>query len=153
MAKHEHVTFSSGRDLIEHGIRYLTWTRDALDELRERDHEQRVRMLLESVEVEQRNLLGSLERLLEDTSRKALNTYTQYSVELPTEVVLPDEPLTTLGLVKWLQEYNNHLQEMFAKLAENEDSEEASNVFGGIAQQIEAHDRRLSKEYQRTEDL
>ena len=153
MAKHEHVTFSSGRDVIEHAVRYLTWIRDALDELSERQHGERLRMLLESVEADQRNLLGSLERLLEDASRKALNTYTQYTVEIPSEIEMPEEPLTTLGLVQWLQEYNSQLHKMFAKIAENEDSEEASNLFGGIAQQVEAHERRLSKEYQRTESL
>lgn len=153
MDRHEHVTFTSGHDVIEHAIRYLTRIRDALDELQERDHGERVKMLLDSVEVDQRNLLGSLERLLENTSRKALNTFTQYTVELPTEIEMPEEPLTTLGLVQWLQEYNHHLQQMFTKISENQDSEEASNVFAGVAQQVESHDRRLSKEYQRTEDL
>lgn len=153
MSKHEHVTFSSGRDVLEHAIRYLTWIRDALDELRERQHGERVRMLLESVEAEQRNLLGSLERLVEDASREALNTYTQYTVELPSEVHLPEEPLTNLGFIQWLQEYNRPLYQMFARLSEHEDSDEASELFGGLAQQVEAHERRVSKEYQRTEDL
>lgn len=153
MTKHEHVTFSRGEEVIEHAIRYLTWIQDVLDDLREHAHGERVKMLLNSVAVEQRELLGSLERLLEDTSQKVLGTYTQYTVEMPAEVVPPDEPLTTLGLIQWLQTYNSHLQEMFAELAQKGDSEEAGEAFAGIAQQVEAHERRLSKEYQRTEDL
>jgi hypothetical protein len=110
-------------------------------------------MLLNSVEVDQRNLLGSIERLLEDSSDKVLDTYAQYTVELPGEIGPADEPLTTLGLIQWLERSNRPLQEMFAELAEKGDCAEADDVFAGIARQVEEHDKRLSKEYQRTEDL
>lgn len=154
MSKHEHVTFTRGQDVVEHAIRYLEQVTEVLESLRERELSERVKMLLNSVEVEHRNLVGSLERLLEDAPDKALATFTQYTVEMPTEVAPPEEqPLTTLGLTRWLEESVRPVQFMCAELAEHRDAEEASELFGGIAQQIEAHERTLSKEYQRTEDL
>lgn len=153
MSKHEHITFTRGREVIEHAVRYLTEIREALDELQSRDHGEREEMLLRSVEAEHRNLLGSVERLLEDSSDKVLETYVQYTVEMPTEVELPEEPLTNLGLVQWLESYNRPLFEMFKELSEKRDSEQMSEAFAGLATQVEAHERRMSKEYQRTEDL
>jgi hypothetical protein len=153
MARHQHVTFTRGHEVLEYAIRYLSGVRDALDELSERDHGERVKMLLNSVEAEQRNLLGAIERMLEDASDKVRNVYAQYTVEMPTEIEPPEEPLTTLGLIQWLEGQNRPVQALFAELADNRDSEEASEVFGGIAQQLESHNMRLSKEYQRTEDL
>lgn len=153
MTQHERVTFTRGREVIEHSIQYLTRIRDALDELHSRDHGERVKMLLNSFEVEQRNLLGSIERYLEDAPDKVLRTYSQYTVELPAETEPAAEPLDSLGLVQWLEGCNRPLHEMFAELAEKRDSDEVAEVFAGIAEQIDAHDRRLSKEYQRSEDL
>lgn len=152
MTQHERVTFTQGRDVIEHAISYLTTVGELLDTLRERQHDERVNMLLASVSVEQRNLLGALERLLEDTSGKVLDTYTQYTVELPRPQA-PSGELTTLTLIQWLEGHNGSLQAVFAELAEKRDSEEVADVFAGIAGQLEAHDRRLSKEYQRMQDL
>ena len=153
MARHQQVTFHTGEEILEFAIRYLTRIRDMLDELSEAEHGERVKMLLASVEAEHRNVLGSIERVLEGASDKVRNVYAQYTVEMPTEIEPPADPLTTLGLIQWLENLNNPVQSMFAELSGNEDSEEAGEVFGGIAQQIEAHNMRLSKEYQRTEDL
>jgi hypothetical protein len=153
MTQHQRVTFTQGREVIEHSIRYLTRIRDALDALHEGDHGERVKMLLNSVEADQRNLLGSIERLLEDSSDKVLDTYAQYTVELPGAIEPAEQPLTTLGLIQWLERSNRPLQKMFAQLAQKGDNAEAGDVFGGIARQVEEHDKRLSKEYQRTEDL
>jgi hypothetical protein len=110
-------------------------------------------MLLRSVAVEQRNLLGALERFLDDLPANVADTYAQYTVELPATVEPPDDdPLTTLGLVRWLERQNRPLHATFAELAGKE-SGEVAEVLGGIAAQVEAHDRRLSTEYQRLEDL
>lgn len=154
MSQHERVTFTQGREVIEHALRHLGRIRDVIDDLRGRsDHPERVRMLLESVEVEQRNLLGAVARLLEDGSRKALDTYAQYTVELPMSVGEPEEPLTTLSFVQWLERQNGFLYSTFAELADKGDNEEASQMFRGLADQVQSHERRLSKEYQRLEDL
>ena len=153
MARHQQVTFHRGEEILEFSIRYLTRIRDILDELSQGEHQERVKMLLASVEAEQRNLLGSIERVLEDTSDKVRNVYAQYTVEIPAEIEPPADPLTTLGLIQWLEGLNDPVRSMFKELSENEDAEEADEVFGSIAQQIEAHNMRLSKEYQRTEDL
>ncbi len=153
MTQHERYTYTSGQEVIEHSIRYLTWIRDALDELRGRDLGERTRMLLNSVEVEQRNLLGAIERFLEDAPDKVLRTYAQYTVELPEEVELPGQPLEPLGLIQWLERYNGYLNAMFAELSEKGDSQEVAEIFATLAQQVEAHDRRLSKQYQRSQDL
>jgi hypothetical protein len=153
MTQHERATFTRGREVIEHSVRYLTEVRDVLDELRERDLDERVAMLLNSVEVEQRNLLGAIERLLDDASDQVLGTYAQYTVELPVEIGMPELPLTTLGLVQWLEGVNRPLQDLFAALAEKGDSQEAAEAFAALAGQVEAHSRRLSMEYQRMEDL
>ncbi len=153
MTQHQRVTFEQGREVVEHAIAQLTRIRDVLDELRDQAHPERVRMLLESVEVEQRSLLGALERWLDDAPGKVLETYTQYTVELPSEIEAPDTPLTGLGLIQWLARQNGYVQRTFAELADKGDNVDAARLFGGIAGQIEAHERKLSKEYQRTEDL
>lgn len=153
MAQHKHFTFRSGREVLDQSIQYLSGICEVLESLKDRDHGERVDMLLNSVAAEQRNLLGSIERLQEHASEKVVETFTQYTVEMPTEPGEPDEPLTTLGLIQWLTGLNRHLQELFHELSEHHDSDEATEAFAGIAQQIESHDMRLSKEYQRTEDL
>jgi hypothetical protein len=153
MTRHKHYTFRDGQQVIEHGVRYLGAIRDALDDLQGDDHGERVTMLLDSVAAEHRNLLGSLERLKGDTTDKMRNTYTQYTVEMPEEIEPPEQPLTTLGLIQWLSGALEPLQEMFNELSENRDAEDATEVYASLAQQIESQQMRLSKEYQRTEDL
>ena len=155
MSTHERATFSRGREVIEHAVRHLSRVRDALSELRaQNDDGQRLAMFLDSVEVEQRNLLGSLVRLLDHGATEALETYAQYNVEMPTDVMPPgEELLTTLAVLQWLTEQNGYVRTTFAELAEKGDSEEASRVFASIAQQAEAQDRRLSQEYQGAADL
>lgn len=153
MTQHKRDTYVDGREVIQRAIDYLKRIRDVLDQERERDHPERVKLLLNSVEVEQRNLLGSIERFLEDAPDKVLHTYAQYILELPMDVEPPEQPLTTLGLVQWLQRVNNRLYEEFAELSQKYDSDEQMTAFRGIADQVQAHERRLSKEYQRFEDL
>jgi len=155
MSAHERVTFTQGREVIEHAVRHLSRVRDVLSDLREQDDiDERVGLFLDSVQVEQRNLLGAVARLLEDGAPKVLDAYAQYTVELPVDIDPPGEdPLTTLGVLKWLTEQNDYVRSTFAELAEKGDTEEAKRVFASIADQMESQDRRLSKEYQRTEDL
>lgn len=152
MEHHERATFNRADEVIEQGIAHLRRVGEALERLAGLDHGERVRLLLTSVEVEQRNLLGSLERLLEDLPDKVAETYAQYTVELPHTVELPETPVTTLSLTQWLEQQNGALRDTFAELADKVGGD-AGEIFAGIAEQVDAHDRRLSKEYQRTEDL
>src|SRR6056297_1004368 len=104
MSAHERVTFTQGREVIEHAVRHLSHVRDVLSDLREQGgHDERVALFLDSVEVEQRNLLGAVARLLEDGAPKVLNAYVQYTVEMPVNIDPPaEDPLTTLDVLKWL---------------------------------------------------
>jgi hypothetical protein len=156
MTQHQRDTYIDGREILSRAVSHLTQVRDLLDQAKEQEPSERVRLLLNSMEAEQRNLLGAIERYLDDAPEKVLITYAQYTVELPSDVEPPERPLTTLGLTQWLVRQNGLLQDMFRELAEKGetgDADERRQVFGGIAQQLEAHDRRLSKEYQRFEDL
>ncbi len=153
MTQHTRTSFARAGDVLEHAIEYLTGIRDLLDGVRELEHPERVRMLLETFETEQRNLLGALERYADDASDKVLDSFIKYSVELPEAPGGPEEPLTTLGLTQWLLGVNQHLIGMFGELAETAATMETREAFAAMAAQVQAHDRRLSKEYQRFEDL
>jgi hypothetical protein len=153
MSQHERVTFTQGREVLEHAIRFLRMVDDALEDLRDQQQSERVTLLLNSVTKEQRALTGSVERYLDDVADKVLDTYAQYTVELPVRVEPSEEPLTALGLIQWLVRLNAHLYEMFAELARSAPTSEIGEVFDGLAKQVQGHDRRLSKEYQRFEDL
>jgi len=153
MTQHHRTSFTRAGGVLEHGIEYLTRIRDLLHDAREREHPERVRMLLDSFEAEQRNLLGALERYFDDAPDKVLDTFANYSVELPEVLDGPPEPLTTLGLTQWLLGRNLHLVGMFGELADTAASTEGREAFAALSSQVQAHDRRLSKEYQRFEDL
>lgn len=153
MKKHQRVTFNQVSDIFEHAIDYLKHVVTLLDGLRERELSDRVEMLLSSYEVEERNLLGALERYVEDADDRLLNTYAQYSVELPAELDGPEEPLSTIALTRWLQGLNQHLVELFRELAGTSRSADQRGAFEAMTRQVESHERKLSKEYQRFEDL
>lgn len=146
-------TFTQVRDVLQHAIGYLGGIRDLMDDLRTREHSERVKLLLQSFETEQRNLHGALERYLDDAPDKVLDTYAQYTVALPESLAGPEEPLSTLALTQWLLGLNQHLVDMFTELAAAAPPGEVRQVFATMADQVRAHDRRLSKEYQRFEDL
>jgi hypothetical protein len=110
-------------------------------------------MLLDAFEAEQRNLLGAIERYADDAPQKVLDTFITYAVEVPDASNPPAAPLTTLGLTQWLLGLNQHLIGTFQELADTAATGEARDAFGALAAQVQAHDRKLSKEYQRFEDL
>lgn len=153
MKQRGRVTFSQASEIFEHSIAYLAHIGEVLEALREQEHPQRVKMLLDSFELEHRQLLGAIERYVDDASDRLLNAYSQYAVELPAELSGPDTPLTTLSLTQWLQALNQHLAAMFRELAETVKSAELRSAFEGLTQQVESHERKLSKEFQRFEDL
>jgi len=153
MKHHDRVTFSQGYEVLEHAVEYLTHICGVLEATAERDMPQRERMLLDAYRVEQRNLLGAIERYQADAPERALATYTQYVAELPAELAGPEKPMTTLSLTQWLLALNQHLVTLFTELAESGKNDALGSIFSGLAEQVQAHDRRISKEYQRFEDL
>jgi len=153
MKQHQRVTFGQVNDIFEHSIDYLKHVVGMLDGLRTRDLSERVDMLLTSYEAEQRSLLGAIERYVDDADERLLNTFAQYAVELPAELGGPEEPLSTLTLTRWLQGLNQHLVVLFRELASTSRSVDLRGVFEALTHQIESHERKLSKEYQRFEDL
>jgi len=153
MKQHQRVTFNRGSDVLEHAVEYLEHVRTLLQDVADGDLSERVRMLLDAYVVEQRNLLGAMERFLEDAPDRALATYTQYAVELPAELSGPAAPLTTLSLTQWVVGLNQHLVSLFTELAESGKNDALGEIFASLASQVQAHERKLSKEYQRFEDL
>jgi uncharacterized membrane protein YccC len=153
MTAYKRTTFSQAREILEHSVDYLRQIRDRLDCARSQAPSDRVAMLLETFETEQRNLLGALQRYLEDAPKRALDAYSQYSVALPEALPGPEAPLSTLTLTQWLLRLNQHLIDMFAELGATAPSTEAREIFATLASQVESHDRRIAKEYQRFEDL
>ncbi|MFW6094086.1 MAG: hypothetical protein ACODAC_08950 [Pseudomonadota bacterium] len=153
MTQHKRDTYVDGQEVIERAIDYLEHVSALLAEERQRGHGERVQMLLDSVESEQRSLLASVERYLEDAPGKVLHTYAQYIKDLPEDLEPPEQPLDGLGLLQWVQHANNRLYEEFEELASNVDADAPREAFGSIAQQIQSHERRLSKEFQRFQDL
>jgi hypothetical protein len=153
MAHHRQATFSRGSEVLDHSIRFLSEILDVMEQIRDDGPPERAALLLDSVLVDQRNLLGSLERLREEGSERMLDSFAQFTVELPEDAGAPERPLTALGLTQWLVPLNASLGDLFKQLAERADTPEAAELFEGVAEQVDAHDRRLSKEYQRLEDL
>jgi hypothetical protein len=153
MTQHTRTSFARAGEVLEHAIDYLIRIRDQLDALSDGELTERARMLVDAFAIEQRNLLGALERYAEDASDKVLDTFINYSVELPNPTEGPQSPLTTLGLTQWLLGCNQHLVNVFGELAESAAIAEAREAFAAMFGQLQAHDRRLSKEYQRFEDL
>lgn len=153
MTQHTKTAFSRAGEVLEHAIGYLARVGDLLDEARGQEHPDRVRMLLDAFELEHRNLLGALERYADDAPAKVLDTFVQFSAEVPESLAGPEAPLTTLGLTQWLQGRNQHLVKIFGELAETATAPEVREAFAAMSKQVVGHEKRLSKEYQRFEDL
>lgn len=153
MTQHQRVTFTQGREVLEHAVDYLRSIVEVLEALKDQPHADRAALFLSSVLDEQRALLDAIDRFVDDAPAKAMDTYAQYVVELPGDLDPPPEPLDNLGLLQWLVGRNRHLDDTFTELAGTAATREIGEVFAGIARQVQAHDRRLSKEYQRMEDL
>lgn len=153
MTQHQRVTFTQGREVLEHAVDYLRRIVAVLEDLKEQAQAERVALFLSSVTGEQNALLDAIDRFIDDAPAKALDTYAQYTVELPDDLTPPKAPLDNLALLQWLVGHNRYLDEAFGELAGSAATREIGEVFGGVARQVQAHDRRLSKEYQRFEDL
>ena len=153
MVQQTRNAFSRIGEVLEHSIDFLERVGERLESTRPRQLPERVRMLLVSFETDQRNLLAALERYVEDAPDNVRDTFINFSMQLPDTLPDPDEPLTTLALTRWLQDMNQHLIDVFGELAATAVTDDARGAMQGLAAMVQAHDRRLSKEYQRFEDL
>jgi hypothetical protein len=109
-------------------------------------------MLLNAYALEQRALAGAIERYIEDAPDRVLGTFINFSVELPTSMARLASD-STLSLTEWLIGVNQHLHALFSEVAGSVGVGDVRTAFEGLASQIETHERKLSKEYQRFEDL
>lgn len=153
MRPNERVTMSQISDVLDHAIAYLRHVDAIIDARRAAALPERVRMLLAAFAVEQRALEGAIQRYREDVSQRVLNTFVNFSVELPESIVGLESADSTLAVTEWLVGVNKHLQELFSEVAGSVSVEAVRTAFSGLASQVESHERKLSKEYQRFEDL
>ncbi len=152
MRPNERVTMSRISEVLDHAIAYLRHINELIASEQAAAHSERVQMLLNAYALEQRALTGAIERYLEDAPDPVLGTFINFSVELPASIggLASD---STLALTEWLVGVNQHLHALFSEVAGSVSASEVRAAFEGLANQIETHERKLSKEYQRFEDL
>jgi len=153
MAQHTRTAFSRVGEVLEHAIDYLSRVGDQLEKIGKGELPERVRMQLDSFALDQRKLHAALEEYADDAPEKVTGTFINYSIELPDELAAPEQPLDTLGLTQWLEDLNQHLIDVFSELAATGATADVREAMGALASRVGAHVRRLSKEYQRFEDL
>ena len=153
MRPNERVTMGQISDVIEHAVSYLHHVNDLIHEQREAASSERVRLLLNAFELEQRALTGAIERYQEDAAERVLGRFVNFSAELPATVAGPESADTTLAVTEWLLGLSKHLHGVFSEVAGSVNVEDVRTAFTALANQVETHERKLSKEYQRFEDL
>lgn len=153
MRAKERVTMSQVSEVLDHALDYLRHINELIESQRQSAPSQRVEMLLTAFAGEQRGLVDAIERYLEGATDRVLNTFVNFSAELPAAVTGPVTADSTLGVTQWLVGADKHLYDLFDKVAGTTGAEEVQIALRGLADQVEAHERKLSKEYQRFEDL
>ena len=153
MTQHRRVTFDQARDVLLHAIEYLTQTESKLKDAAGRALGERERLLLDSFRKEQSELRSALTAYEEDAPERALNTFIQFTTELPEAEDQLEEPLTTSSLTRWLENRNAQLSALFREIANSTAADTVSAAFTSLNDRVQAHNRKLSKEYQRFEDL
>jgi hypothetical protein len=153
MRPNERIAMNQIGDVLDHAIRYLQHVNEVIESEKTRATGERVRMLLGAFALEQRALTGALERYQEDATDRVLGRYINFSAELPAAIAGPATADTTLAITEWLIGVNKHLHDLFKEVADNVNADDVRTAFAGLASQIESHERKLSKEYQRFEDL
>lgn len=153
MPHRKRITFTQGQEILEHAIEYLEAVSDCLADLARRGLPERERMLLDAFASEHAKLTEALARYLEDAPPAALGTFSQFNCELPAAPSPPPEEISTLSLTQWLIAANQELVNACESIAANAASEEQRQAFEALSELVRTHDRTLSKEYQRFEDL
>jgi hypothetical protein len=153
MRPNERVAMTRIGEVLDHAVRYLQHVNEIIHSQLESAPTERVRMLLGAFELEQRALTGAIERYQEDAEERVLGRFVNFSVELPAAIAGPDSNDSTLAVTEWLVGVNTHLHDLFSEVAGSVNVEDVRTALTGLADQIETHERKLSKEYQRFEDL
>lgn len=153
MEKHTRSAFSRIGEILQRSIDYISRIGAQLERARLRELPERVRMLLTRFEADQRKLLAAMELYVDDIPAGVSDTYVNFYSAFPEAVDGPEDPLTTLGLTSWLEELNQHLIDVFGELASTTASTEVRDAMTALANMVQAHDRRLSMDYQRGEDM
>jgi hypothetical protein len=153
MRPNQRVTMSQIGEVLDHAIEYLKHVNEVLAREEEAATSERVRMLLTAFGQAQQALTSAIERYQEDASDRVLGRFINFSAELPAAIAGPESADTTLAVTEWLIGVNGHLVDLFSEVADSVNVEDVKTAFTGLANQIETHERKLSKEYQRFEDL
>ena len=153
MRPSERVSMNQISEVLDHAVEYLQHINKVIDEELASAPSQRVGMLLTAFAGAQQGLSDAIERYAEDATDRVLNTFVNFSAELPAAIAGPVSADSTLLVTQWLVGVNKHLYDLFNEVAGLARGEEVRIAFQGLASQVEAHERKLSKEYQRFEDL
>lgn len=152
MDHEERATFQTCTEVLEHSIDYVKSVRDALDALREIDHGERIGEMLEEIELEERRLLGALERYLEDVDGGAFQTYEQFMVPLPK--TLPEAEIASIDdAARWAYACNEPLITRFQELAETAATDELAEAFQSLVDLVRNADKRITTAYDGLKDI
>jgi rubrerythrin len=154
MAHRERNTYLRDDEIIERARAYLGDVQRVLEERSRDDREsERVRMILDVFASQQRRLVDSIERFAEDLPDNARDTYSQYVLDVPEHAPALPQPVAADDLTSWLLKANQSVHDMFRELAEKAENPPIGQLFGGLASQIDGHNRRISQETNRFRDL
>jgi hypothetical protein len=136
---------------------YVAATVSVLESLNGLRMTQRAALLAPAFALAERHLLGALERYLDDAPSAVVDTYVPYRLALPL-VIAPDtrgprEALDAPSLTRWLLALHRPLQLLCEELSAEMPEASAREALRGLATQMDAHGRALSKTFLRVEDL
>ena len=148
-----HSNFDRVGVVLEHAVDYLAAIDAVLEGLTEQMLSPRAALLAGSAVIDERRLLGALERYLEDAPRSVLNTYVPYTALLPPVHAPGEIPLTASRLARWLIGQHQALADLARQLSAAAAHTAGREALAALAEQIEGHERALSKSWIRLEDL
>jgi hypothetical protein len=148
-----HSSFDRVGVVLEHAVDYLAAIDGVLEGLTDQMLSPRAALLVRAAVIDERRLLGALERYLEDAPRSVINTYVPYTALLRPVQVPGQVPLTAARLARWLIGLHQSLVDLARQLSASAAHTEGREALAALAEQIEAHQRALSKSWILLEDL
>ncbi|MGA1676256.1 MAG: hypothetical protein ACO377_07485 [Pseudomonadales bacterium] len=148
-----HSSFDRVGVVLEHAVDYLAAIDSVLEGLTDEMLSPRAALLARSAVIDERRLLGAVERYLEDAPSLVLNTYVPYTALLPPVQPPSGLPLSVASLARWLISLHQSLANLARQLSASAAHTEGREALSALAAQIEAHERALSKSWVRLEDL
>jgi hypothetical protein len=148
-----HSNFDRVGVVLEHAVDYLAAIDSVLEGLTPEMLSPRAAMLAQSAVIDERRLLGALERYLEDAPRSLLATYVPYTALLPPVQPPGQLPISVSRLARWLISLHQSLADLARQLSAAAAHTQGREALAALAQQIEAHERALSKSWIYLEDL